>query len=43
MDTKKRLLVTKRQVGRRVGEMGKRYQNVQASNYKISKSWGCNV
>ena len=38
LDTEKRLVVT-----RWMGEMDEEGQKVQNSNYKINKSWRCNV
>ena len=42
MDRENRLLVA-RGGGGRDSEMGKGYQKVQISSYKMTKSWGCNV
>ena len=42
MDTKKRLVVA-RGGGQEVGKTGEGGQEIQTSNFKINKSWGCNV
>lgn len=43
IDTKNSLLVARGWEQCGVGKTSEGDQEVQASNYKISKSWGCNI
>ena len=43
IDTENRMVFARGEGVWGVGETGKGDQNIQASSYKTSKSWGCNV